>query len=243
MPDGLEFNGPTLEGDFTIGELPVTTTNPLPTRNCSYTVTAMAVVANNAVAWTKVTPVAGAQRLTLRTVTAGKFLRVTTSVVHKTADTATIAATNPAVTEQNSYDLATELKGDYNTHIASTTFHVAADLGSCSLANATNEATLIALTNNLRTLFGTHAANTASHGGLADSVFAAAVAGTTIATSAATAITLENALATAWLAHLAVTSAGIYEQVPANIELVWNSDTAMWIQIETSGNFSVRTDT
>jgi hypothetical protein len=243
MPDGLEFNGPTLEGDFTIGEAAVSSTNPLPMRACSYAVTTMAVVANNAVAWTKVTPVAGAQRITLRTVTAGKFLRVTTGVVHKTPDTATIAATNPAITEQNSYDLATELKSDYNTHIASTTYHVAADAGSCSLADATTEPTLVALTNNLRTLFGTHAANTTSHGGLADSVFAAAVAGTTIATGAASAITLENALATAWLAHLAVTSAGIYEQVPANTALVWDSDTEMWVQIETSGNFSVRTDT
>ena len=243
MPDGLEFNGPTLEGDFTIAEVPVTSTNPLPVRECAYGSSTITVVANNATAWTKVQPTGGSQLITVRTVTAAKFLRVASGVVHKTPDGATIAATNPAITEQNSYDLANELKGDYNTHIASLTYHVAADAGTCSLVNATTAPTLVALTNNLRTLMGTHAANTASHGGAADTVFAAAVAGTTVATDAASAITLENALATAWLAHLAVTSASIYEQVPANTVLEWHSNSAMWLQLETSGNVSVRTET
>jgi creatinine amidohydrolase/Fe(II)-dependent formamide hydrolase-like protein len=135
------------------------------------------------------------------------------------------------------------LKSDYNTHIASTTYHVAADLGTVTVADATTEPTLVALTNSLRTLMGTHAVALNSHGGLEDTVFTAAVAATTVATNAASAITLENALATAWLAHIAVTSAGIYEQVPANTALVWDSNTAMWLQLETSGNVSVRTDT
>lgn len=164
-------------------------------------------------AYMKVTPTAESLELLVRPRTVSESLIFAPVVTHKVADASTIAATNPAVSEAESYALVNELKGDYNTHIASVVYHVAADAGSCSLANATDEATLVALANNLRTLFGTHAANVTAHGGLADGVFAAAVAATTVATDAASAIVLENALAAAWLAHLAVVDQGAYVTV------------------------------
>jgi hypothetical protein len=164
-------------------------------------------------------------------------LVVASAIVHKIADANGIAATNPAVTEQNSYDLANELKGDYNVHIAATTYHVAADLGTCAVADADDEAKLIALTNNLRTLFGTHASNSSAHGGIGDAVFLAAVAATTVASSAATAITLENALATAWLAHCAVTDLATYITWPAaRMPLTWPCNGRFFAKTSVSGH-------
>lgn len=204
---------------------------------------AIAIGTNDGAAWTKVTPASGAHRVTIRPQTSTKYLLVATSVVHKAADTAAIAATNPAITEANSYALANELKADYNTHIASTAYHVAADAGACTLPAANDEAKLVALVNNLRTLFSTHYASIAVHGGAADEVNLALAAATTVATDAAGAIVLENLLAAYHLAHLAVTSAGIWEKLPAGTALVWQSpETPVWFQLESSGTYSVRTD-
>lgn len=167
-------------------------------------------------AYMKVAPSASVLELLVRPRVTTQALIYAPVVTHKVADANGIAAV-PAVTEANSYALADELKSDYNVHIASLVYHVAADLGSVSLVDATDEATLVALANSLRTLFGTHAANTTAHGGLADAVFAAAVTATTVAIDAATAITLENALASAWLSHLAVTDQGAYVTVGASV--------------------------
>jgi len=198
---------------------------------------------NNGTAWTKLTPAAGARRVTIRNQDSSKFIRVASGVMHKTPDLTTIAATVPAVSEAESYALATELKGDYNTHIASTAYHVTADAGTCSLANATNEATLVALVNNLRTLLSTHLASETIHGGVADAANLALVEATTVATNAATAIVLENALAPIYAAHILITSAGVWEKLPAATALVWEApQTPVWFQLESNGTYSARTD-
>lgn len=189
-------------------------------------------------AYTKVTPSDEVLELIVRPRVTTESLIYATLITHKIADANGIAATNPAVTEANSYALVNELKADYNVHIASTVYHVAADAGSCSLVNSTDEATLVALANNLRTLFGTHAANVTAHGGLADAVFAAAVAATTIATNAASAITLENALAAAWLAHLAVTDQGKYATLGAGTPLSWFCRGGFFVKTSASGVFT-----
>ena len=191
-------------------------------------------------AYMKVTPSADALQLIARPRTVTESLIYAPLVTHKIADANGIAATNPAVTEANSYALANELKGDYNVHIASLVYHVAADLGEVTVANATTEATLVALANSLRTLFGTHAIATSSHGGQSDDVFAAAVTATTAATDAATAITLENALATAWLAHLAVTDQGAYITAgPVGLPIIWPCLGALFVKTSGPGVFTV----
>ena len=188
-------------------------------------------------AYVKVTPNANALAMYLRPVVTTEDLIVASLIVHKIADTTTIAATVPAVSEAESYALAIELKGDYNTHIASTVYHDTADAGECTLANATSEATLVALVNNLRTLFATHYAATGVHGGKADAVGIAAVAATTVATNAATAIVLENALAAAHAAHLAVTDLATYlTHSAATMPLAWPCLGAFWCKTNVSGH-------
>ena len=183
-------------------------------------------------AYMKVTPSADALRLIARPRTVTESLIYAPLVTHKSRRRQRQSPpANPAITEANSYALANELKGDYNVHIASLVYHVAADLGEVTVANATTEATLVALANSLRTLFGTHAIATSSHGGQSDDVFAAAVTATTAATDAATAITLENALATAWLAHLAVTDQGAYITAgPVGLPIIWPCLGALFVK-------------
>lgn len=125
--------------------------------------------------------------------------------LHKMADATTIAATTPAVSEAESYALSIELIADHNTHTASTAYHRSATAAVTSVA-ATSEATLIAQVNKIRTAQLEHYANADVHGGIADKTRYDLVAATTVATSAATAIVLENLLVQYHAAHIVVTT-------------------------------------
>jgi hypothetical protein len=220
----VPFTRATDESDF-----PVQQTAP--------SVSAMTKYTPATTAYVKHTPFMDTVMCHIRPVVTTEDLVVASVIVHKIADTNAIAATNPAVTEANSYALVNELKADYNVHIADLAYHVAADAGTCSLADADDEAKLIALANNLRTLMATHAANTSAHGSIADAVFLAAVTATTVASSAATAITLENALATAWLAHIAVVDLATYITYPAaGMPVEWPCNGPFFAKTNVSGH-------
>ena len=139
-------------------------------------------------------------------VTTADGINIVDTFLHRAADATTIAATNPAVTEANSYALSIELIADHNTHTASLAYHQAATAAVTSTA-ATTEATLIAQVNKIRTGMLAHYADAASHGGIADATRLALVAATTAATDAATAIVLENLLVQYHAAHILVTTA------------------------------------
>ena len=131
---------------------------------------------------------------------------VVDTFLHKAADATTIAATVPAVSEGESYALSIELIADHNTHTASVAYHQIATAAVTSTA-ATTEATLIAQVNKIRTAMLAHYADARVHGGIADATRYALVAATTVATTAATAIVLENLLVAYHAAHITVTTA------------------------------------
>lgn len=194
------------------------------------------VYSPSGVAYMKVTPSASALELLVRPRVTTQALIFAPIIVHKIADTNVLAATNPAITEANSYALADELKSDYNTHIASLIYHVVADLGSVSLDDATDEATLVALVNSLLTLMRTHAANATAHGGQADTAFTTALGLVSACNDAPTAIALENALAAAWLNHLNVVDLGAYVTVAASLmPMVWPCLGTVFVKTDTSG--------
>jgi hypothetical protein len=161
-------------------------------------------------AYVKVAPSDTTLLTTVAPTVTTETLQYASLVTHKIADVTTIAATNPAVTEANSYALSIELADDFAVHQVSTAYHVVADTALVT-TNATSEATLIAEVTAIRAALLTHLASTTIHGGRADPVNLALVAATTVPiANAAAAIVVENILATAYLAHLAITDGGIY---------------------------------
>jgi hypothetical protein len=131
---------------------------------------------------------------------------VVDTFLHKMADVETWDAAVPANDEAKSYATSIELIADHNIHTASTAYHQAATAAVSSTA-ATTEATLIAQVNVMRTAQLAHYANVAVHGGIADMTRYALVAATVVATTAATAIVLENLLQVYHVAHIAATTA------------------------------------
>jgi hypothetical protein len=139
-------------------------------------------------------------------VTAADGIDIVDTFLHQTADATTISATVPAVSEGESYALSVELIADHNTHTASTAYHQIATAAVTSTA-ATTEPTLIAQVNKIRTAMLAHYADARVHGGIADATRLALVAATTEATTAASAIVLENLLVAYHAAHITVTTA------------------------------------
>ena len=137
---------------------------------------------------------------------AATLVAITDGYLHHTTDATTIAATIPAVSEPESYALSIELIADHNTHTAAVAYHRQATAAVTSTA-ATTEATLIAQVNKMRTAQLAHYSDYAAHGGIPDATRYALVAATTVATTAATAIVLENLLAAYHAAHITVTTA------------------------------------
>lgn len=117
-------------------------------------------------------------------------------------DTTTLAATAPAASEEQDYALVNEQILDHNTHTALTTVHKAATAAIAPTA-ASDEATLVAAANALRTALIAHYASTTAHNA-ADTTNGATVVATTAATNAATARTLINALVAPMAAHIAL---------------------------------------
>ncbi len=77
----------------------------------------------------------------------------------KTVDTATLTAPE-MTTLATGYTLANEIKGDYATHIASTTWHYAADVtNTIAASDATTQNTLNLLLNELKADLNLHMAS------------------------------------------------------------------------------------
>ena len=186
-------------------------------------------------AYAKVTPSATLLDMIIRARTTSDDLYYAGIVTHKIGDATTIAATVPAASEAQDYALSIELIADHNTHTGSTTYHMTATAAASSTA-ATDEATLVAQANVSRTAMLAHYADTAAHGGRADATNLATVTATTIATNAATARTLLNALYPAHQAHLLVTDGGAYATVPAGSPLEWPCLGTVFVRASTSGN-------
>ena len=132
---------------------------------------------------------------------------VVDSYLHNMADATTLAGTVPA-TEQDptGYALAIELMADHNTHTAAVAYHRQATAAVASTAS-TSTATWIAQVNVARLAMLAHYADAGTHGGIGDATRYALVAATSPCTSAGTALTLINLLATYHLAHITVTTA------------------------------------
>ena len=117
-------------------------------------------------------------------------------------DTTTLVATAPATNEGEDYALVNEQVLDHNTHTALTTVHKAAT-AAIAPTTASDETTLVAAANAVRTALLAHYASTTAHN-KADTTNAATVTATTVATNAATARTLINALVAPMAAHIAL---------------------------------------
>jgi hypothetical protein len=196
----------------------------------------MTLYSPSTTAYVKVTPAADTLLMTVAPTVTTETLTYASLITHKIADATSIAADNPAVGEAQSYALSIELADDFSTHITSTAYHATADTALVT-TNATSEATLIAEVNAIRAKMLTHFASSTIHGGRADAVALAATAATTVANSAASAITLENALATAYLAHLAVVDGAIYMTTGAAVmPMEWACLGAFWCKTNVSGH-------
>ena len=209
-----------------------------------YAASTITIGTNDGVQWTKHTPATTARRVTIRNQDSTDYMKVATIVMHKTPDAAAWASTVPAVSEAESYALSIEIMADFNTHTASTVFHATGSAAVSSVA-ATSEATLKAQTVVARNAMIAHFASTTLHGGVADTANGALVAATSAAPAdAAAAIVLENLLYQYFASHVAITSAGVWEKLPAGISLIWQSpETPVWFQLEANGAYSIRTDT
>lgn len=81
-------------------------------------------------------------------------------LAHKAVDS-TDAVASPAATDlASAITLANEIKGDYNTHIASATYHYNADAtNAVAAANATDLASLLTLVNQIKAKLNAHMAS------------------------------------------------------------------------------------
>jgi hypothetical protein len=116
------------------------------------------------------------------------------------------------------------------------TYHIAhMALGGAS----TSEATVVAQSNAIRTGMLAHLANVTTWHQNADTVDLALVNATTIATDAASALTLMNALATPYYNHLA-----FYQRMKyaAAATIQWYGQTPLYVALESAGGFTVLTE-
>jgi len=200
------------------------------------------VVSPVTTSYAKVTPSTNTLKTLLRPRVITQSLVWAATIVHKIADANGIAATNPAITDANAYALVNEIKADFNTHIAATAYHVAAGTNTIATADADDTPKTVALTNAIATALAAHMADTAVHGGMTDAVnLALVVAAATTCTDMTTAKTEMNLLATAWLAHLAVTDLGAYMTAgPVGLPIDWPCSAPFYAKTDTSaGVFTV----
>lgn len=84
-------------------------------------------------------------------------------LLHKTADAAPALTIPTDQTTANTFLNA--VKSDFNTHIASTTYHPNADgTNAVTASNATNLASSITLANDIKAMLNAHAAATSTYG-------------------------------------------------------------------------------
>ncbi len=194
------------------------------------------VVSPATTSYAKVTPSANTLKVQVRPRTITQSLVYAATIVHKIADSNGIAATNPAVTDANAYALINEIKGDFNVHVASTAYHVAAGT-AIATTDASDLATTVALTNAVAAALNAHFASITQHGGMTDAVNLALIAAAQLApaTDMPTAKTEMNLLVTAWLAHIAVTDLGAYvTSGPVGLPLDWPCSEPFYVKTDTS---------
>jgi len=110
----------------------------------------------------------------------------------------TLSAVANSVNEQTVIDLANELKADYNSHIASTTYHLAADVANpVTSPDATSLASAITLINEMQGDYNAHRVSVVFHPN-ADIINVSAAAA---AVDLPTAVTLANELKTVFNSH------------------------------------------
>jgi hypothetical protein len=113
-------------------------------------------------------------------------------------------------------------------------------IAHCALGGpATNEATVVAQSNAVRTGMLSHLANVTTWHQNADTVNLALVNATTGASDAATALTLMNDLATPYYNHLA-----FYQRMKyaAASTIEWYGQTPLYVALESAGGFTVLTE-
>lgn len=224
-------------GEHLIGGSVVTPTNPLPIGLYPYPAVppVVTVYTPSTTAYLKVTPDPKTLAMVVRARTTSDDLIYAGIVTHKIADVTTIAAANGS-DDTTDRALATELKGDFNTHTASTAYHVAAGVAIAD-ANATDDATLIALTLALNAKWLEHAASTTIHGGRVDQTMLDAVTALNLAVapSKAQCRTYLNALKPLHAAHLVVVDGGLYATVAAGMPYPHDSLGSFFCRTSTSG--------
>jgi len=211
----------------------------VPTLPAIADVMAMTKYTPSTTAYVKVSTFSDTIMIHMRPVVVTEDLIVASTIVHKIADANGIAATNPAVSDAEAQLMVTEIKADFNTHVASLAYHLAAGTNLITMANASNEATTVALTNEIAAKLAAHFADTSVHGGAADAVNLAAVAIAALApaTNYATAKTEMNLLVTAWIAHIAVTDVSTFITYPAaTMPVIWATNSDFWAKTGVSGH-------
>jgi hypothetical protein len=199
----------------------------------------MTLYSPSTTAYEKVTPTADALLTRLVPIVTTETLQYASVITHKIADATTITSDAPT-DDAKDYARANEFKGDFNTHVAATAYHDAAGT-AIATANASSEATLIALTLAIDAAMKAHAASTTEHGGRTDATFAEALATLALPaepTKAECRTYLgDAALKAAWEAHLAVTDGGIYlTHGAAVMPLEWPSAAPLWCKTNVSAH-------
>lgn len=201
------------------------------------------VVSPATTSYAKVTPSANTLKTMCRPRTITQSLVYAATIVHKIADATTITSAAPT-DDATDRARANEFKADFNTHVASTAYHVTAGT-AIATADATSDPTLIALCQAIDAAMKAHAASTTEHGGMTDAVFAAA-----LVTAALPAVPTKGecrtwladaVLRAAWHAHLAVTDLGAYVTAgPVGLPIDWPCSAPFYAKTDTSaGVFTV----
>jgi hypothetical protein len=190
-------------------------------------------------AYVKVTPAADTLLMTVAPTVTTETLTYASLITHKIADVTTITTAAPT-TDETDRLRATEFKNDFNTHVASTAYHLAAGT-AIATADATSDPTLIALCQALDARLKAHAASTTEHGGRGDAVFLAALVAAAlpaVPSKAECRTWLADAvLKAAWEAHLAVTDNSTYMTTGAAVmPMRWPCVGPFWAKTNVSGH-------
>jgi hypothetical protein len=192
-------------------------------------------------AYVKITPDPTNLHMEISPRTTSDDLIYASVLTHKIADATTITSAAPT-TDETDRLRATEFKNDCNTHMASLTYHEVAG-PAITADDATDDATLIALCQEIDLDLKAHAASTTQHGGRADAVFVAALASLALPATPSKAecrtYLADAALKAAWDAHRVITNhlAGVqvYAVHAAGTPKSWDCDGSLFCRCSTSG--------
>lgn len=189
-------------------------------------------------AYVKVTPAPSTLLVEVAPTVTTDILQYTSVVVHKIGDSSAISTAAPT-TDETDRLRANEFKEDCNAHMASLVYHE--EVGPViSAPDATDDASLIALCQELDAALRTHAASASQHGGCADETFLQALNALALPatpTKAECRAYLGNtALKAAWDGHRLRTDNGIYMTCgTAVMPLRWRCTGSFYCKTGTSG--------